>query len=161
MAEKNKAAESAAKPIPDSAQENPEIPAEFAGLSGNELVIALIKKMGVLESRVGDGRSDREKVAVAKAQRDAKRKAEEARLEEYVEVMVPKIPVSGYKEPVYLSINGENCRFERGVRVKIKRKFANLLDQSQMQDAQTIALMEGEAQKFATDPKTLAYSKTE
>ena len=149
-------------PVPAEAENNAPVPAEanipkeFAGLTESALVLALIQKIGVLESRVGDGKSDKEKAAAAKAERDAKRKAAEAELEEYVEVMVTKIPVPGYKEPVFLAINGENCRIERGVRVKIKRKFANLLDQSQLQDANTIAMMEREERKFATDPNTLA-----
>ncbi|MGM9647117.1 MAG: hypothetical protein ACI3YH_03175 [Eubacteriales bacterium] len=156
MADKNQSAESAEKTIPSPDEGKTEIPEEFKGLNGSELIMALMAKIGNLESRVGDGKSEREVEAVAKAQRDAKRKEAEAKLEEYVEVMVTKIPVPGYKEPVYLSINGENCRFERGVRVKIKRKFANLLDQSQVQDAQTIAMMEREERRFATDPNTIA-----
>lgn len=132
------------------------LPAEFAGLSGGDLLVALINRIGVLESRVGDGKSDEEVAAAAKAERDAKRKAAEAELEEYVEVFISKIPVPGYKEPVLLYINSDNVRIERGVPVKIKKKFANLLDQSQLQDAKTIALMEKEERKFATDPSTLA-----
>lgn len=128
----------------------------FEGLTGTELLMAMWNELNSLKARVGDGKSDKEKAAAAKAERDAKRKAAEAELEEYVEVMITKIPVPGYKEPVFLQINGENCRIERGVPVKIKRKFKNLLDQSQLQDANTIALMEREERKFATDPNTLA-----
>ena len=153
MASEKKTAAEAAAPAP---VEQANVPAEFAGLSNSELVLALIQKIGVLESRVGDGKSEKEKAAAAKAERDAKRKAAEAELEEYVEVMITKIPVPGYKEPVFLQINGENCRIERGLPVMIKRKFKKLLDQSQLQDAKTIALMEKEERKFATDPNTLA-----
>lgn len=147
-------------PAPAEAETNVPAPAglpdEFAGLTGSALLMAMWNELNSLKARVGDGKSDKEKSAAAKAERDAKRKAAEAELEEYVEVMITKIPVPGYKEPVFLAINGENCRIERGVRVKIKRKFANLLDQSQLQDANTIALMEKEERKFATDPNTLA-----
>ena len=42
------------------------LPAEFAGLNGGELLVALINRLGVLESRVGDGKSDKEKEAAKK-----------------------------------------------------------------------------------------------
>ena len=39
-----------------------------------------------------------------------------------------------YKDDVYVSVNGENCVIKRGIPVQIKRKFAIVLDQSQVQD---------------------------
>lgn len=39
-----------------------------------------------------------------------------------------------YKDDVYVAINGENCVIKRGIPVQIKRKFALVLDQAQVQD---------------------------
>lgn len=39
-----------------------------------------------------------------------------------------------YKDPVFVSCNGETIAIERGVRVKVKRKFAEILDNSDKQD---------------------------
>lgn len=154
--EKKTAAPAAETTIPATPAAEMNIPDEFAGLSGSALLMAMWNELNSLKARVGDGKSESEKAAEAKAERNAKRKAAEAELEEYVEVTITKIPVPGYKEPVFLQINNDNCRIERGVPVKIKRKFKNLLDQSQLQDSKTIALMEKEERKFATDPNTLA-----
>lgn len=89
-----------------------------------------------------------------KAALRAKIRDQEAYLNEEVKIMLPKIPVDGYKEPVFVSINGKSCRIERGVPIMIKRKYANLLDQSQIQDAATVNLMENEANRYATDELT-------
>ena len=71
----------------------------------------------------------------------AERKAREAYLNELVEVRLFK-DNNKYKDDVFVSVNGENCLIKRGERVKIKRKFAEVLEQSDMQDAQTARLIE-------------------
>lgn len=72
------------------------------------------------------------------------------RLEEYVEV---KLMYDGdkYKDDVYVAVNGENCRIKRGQYVRIKRKFAEVLDQSLMQDIRAINLINGERERFEND----------
>ena len=47
-----------------------------------------------------------------------------------------------YKDDVFVSVNGENCVIKRGERVKIKRKFAEVLDHSEHQDYETSKLIE-------------------
>ena len=69
------------------------------------------------------------------------RKQREEYWNEYVEVKLFK--GSGkYADDVYVAVGDENCYIKRGERVKIKRKFAELLDQSEMQDYETTKLIE-------------------
>lgn len=39
-----------------------------------------------------------------------------------------------YKDDVFVSVNGERCLIKRGVRVKVKRKFAAALEDAARQD---------------------------
>lgn len=66
---------------------------------------------------------------------------EEAYYNELVEVKLFK-DNNKYKDDVYVSVNGDNCLIKRGERVKIKRKFALVLDASDLQDYQTSLLIE-------------------
>ena len=78
----------------------------------------------------------------------AVRKAEEERGEEYVEVKLFK-DNGKYKDDVYVAVNGENCLIQRGVRTKIKRKFADVLDASDIQDYETSKLIEKKSSEFS------------
>ena len=69
-------------------------------------------------------------------------------LNEYVEVKLLK-DNEKYKDDVYVAINGNNCVIRRGVWTRIRRKFALLLDQSEIQDLRTAELIAGEALQFA------------
>ena len=53
-----------------------------------------------------------------------------------------------YKDDVYVAVNGRNCVIKRGEWVKIKRKFALVLDQSEIQDMQTAEYLEAEQARF-------------
>lgn len=79
-----------------------------------------------------------------------KRKRDAEYLEEYVEVELFK-DNGKYSDDVYVAVNGENCIIKRGEPVKIKRKFANVLEQSRKQDAKTSELI-----KKATEVKKIA-----
>ena len=79
-------------------------------------------------------------------------KKQEAWLNEYVEVRLFK-DNEKYKDDVYVAINGKNCIIRRGVWTRIRRKFALLLDQSEIQDLRTAELMEKEATRFAAESK--------
>lgn len=72
----------------------------------------------------------------------------EAYLNELVEVKLFK-DNNKYKDDVYVSVNGENCVIKRGQRVQIKRKFAMVLDLSDMQDYETSLLIEKKSSEFA------------
>ena len=54
-----------------------------------------------------------------------------------------------YKDDVFVSVNGENCVIKRGVEVEIKRKFAAVLDNSDLQDYETSMLIEKKSNEFA------------
>ena len=88
---------------------------------------------------------------------DAKRfqdflRSQEAWLNEYVEVRLFK-DNEKYKDDVYVAINGKNCVIRRGVWTRIRRKFALLLDQSEIQDLRTAEMMEREAGRFADESR--------
>ena len=76
----------------------------------------------------------------------------EAYLNEYVSVKLFR-DNDKYKEPVYVAVNGKNCVIRRGVWTRIRRKFALLLDQSEIQDLRTAELMEKEANRFADESR--------
>ena len=67
--------------------------------------------------------------------------ADYADLEEYVTVKLFK-DSNKYKDDVYVSVNGQNCVIQRGKEVKIKRKFANVLEQSLKQDEYAVSYSE-------------------
>ena len=54
-----------------------------------------------------------------------------------------------YKDDVYVAVNGENCVIKRGTEVEIKRKFADVLDKSDLQDYETSMLIEKKSNEFA------------
>lgn len=76
----------------------------------------------------------------ARAERDAY-------WDELVEVKLFK-DNNKYKDDVFVAVNGENCVIKRGERVKIKRKFAEVLDMSDLQDYETSKLIEQKSSEF-------------
>lgn len=91
---------------------------------------------------------ERAKKIVAEAEAKKKTVDEEtrkanARAEEYVEV---ELFYDGdkYKDDVFVCVNGETCLIKRGHKVKIKRKFAEVVKQSLAQDALTSQLINKE-----------------
>ena len=64
--------------------------------------------------------------------------AEKKRMEEYVTFELFKDD-DKYKDDVYVSVNGANCVIQRGVPVRMKRKFAMELAKSQQEDMRTAA----------------------
>ena len=71
----------------------------------------------------------------------------ETYLNEYVAVKLFR-DNDRYKDDVYVAVNGQNCVIKRGEWVKIKRKFAMVLDQSEIQDMQTAEYLEAEQNRF-------------
>ncbi len=53
-----------------------------------------------------------------------------------------------YRDDVYVAVNGHNCVIKRGEWVKIKRKFALVLDQSEIQDMKTAEMLEAEQKRY-------------
>ena len=79
--------------------------------------------------------------AEAEAQAKAQREKDAAYMEELVEVKLFK-DNGKYNDDVFVSVNGETIAIKRGERVKIKRKFAEVLDNSDHQDQETARLIE-------------------
>ena len=71
----------------------------------------------------------------------------ETYLNEYVAVKLFR-DNDRYKDDVYVAVNGQNCLIKRGEWVKIKRKFALVLDQSEIQDMQTAEYLEAEQARY-------------
>ena len=79
--------------------------------------------------------------------------------EEYLEELVSiKLFRDGgrYRDSVYVAVNGQNCIIKRGEWVKVKRKFALVLDASEIQDMKTAQMIEAEEQKFKRAEAKLA-----
>ena len=85
---------------------------------------------------------------VNSAERAAQIKADKERGEEEVEIKLFK-DNGKYKDDVFVGCNGENCVIQRGVKVKIKRKFAEILDHSEHQDYETSQLIEQKSGEWA------------
>ncbi|MBE7025047.1 MAG: hypothetical protein E7408_03215 [Ruminococcaceae bacterium] len=73
---------------------------------------------------------------------------EEAFYNELVEVKLFK-DNNKYKDDVFVAVNGENCVIKRGEKVQIKRKFAEVLENSDLQDYETSKLIEKKSSEFS------------
>lgn len=69
-----------------------------------------------------------------------------ARNEEYVEAEFFK-DNDKYKDDIFVSVGNETCVVKRGVPVRIKRKFALVIEQQRLQDIMTARLIEAEQGK--------------
>lgn len=80
------------------------------------------------------------------AERDEAALAEHlAYMDELVEVQLFK-DNNKYKDDVFVSVNGENVVIKRGEKVKIKRKFAEVLENQNRQDYAAAKLIEKASQ---------------
>lgn len=82
----------------------------------------------------------RDEIAEKKQEREDAFAQQEAYLNEYVDIKLFK-DSDRYNDDVYVAVNGQNCIIKRGEWVKIKRKFAVVLDQSEIQDMKTSELI--------------------
>ncbi len=53
-----------------------------------------------------------------------------------------------YKDNVFVAVNGESCVIKRGEKVKIKKKFADVIENSMRQDIKTARLMDNKSDEF-------------
>lgn len=88
-----------------------------------------------------------ERRLAAEKAKEAAREYEEY-LNEYISVKLFK-DNDRYRDDVYVAVNGQNCIIKRGEWVKIKRKFALVLDASEIQDMKTAEFIEREQRRFA------------
>ena len=82
------------------------------------------------------------------AERAAEIEADKARGEELVDIKLFK-DAGKYKDDVFVGCNGETIAIKRGERVQIKRKFAEILDNSEHQDYETSMLIEQKSAEWA------------
>lgn len=73
-------------------------------------------------------------------------------LEEYVEIKLFK-DNDRYQDDVFVAVNGESCLIKRGIPVKIKKKFARVLDESGYQDAKTAMLIDSKSREFEAESR--------
>jgi len=59
-----------------------------------------------------------------------------------------------YKDDVFVAINGESCVIARGEKVKIKKKFADVIAQSMSQDIKAANLMDDKSEEFFAEAAT-------
>lgn len=99
--------------------------------------------------------------AMLKYRRDdinAKKNDLKAKNDEYLnEYVTVKLFKDGdkYRDDVYVAVNGANCVIKRGEWVTIKRKFALVLDASEIQDMKTADMIACEQEKFAGESAKL------
>lgn len=90
------------------------------------------------------------------AKKDAIRRNKKMTPEEQAQMdyMEEKVPFRAfkdndkYKDDIFVSVNGENCIIKRGVEVKIKRKFYDVIKRQENQDDYTNSLIEEYTDKF-------------
>lgn len=58
-----------------------------------------------------------------------------------------------YKDDVFVAVNGESVQIKRGETVRIKKKFADVLEQSMAQDTATANLIERESSRYEAEAK--------
>lgn len=78
--------------------------------------------------------------------------AHKAYMNEEVEIKLFK-DNDKYKDDVIVGCNGEFIAIKRGERVKIKRKYAEILDNSEHQDYETSCLIEAKSKEFEAATK--------
>ena len=99
--------------------------------------------------------ADAKAAAVAQAEAPAPSPAPAAsRDEELVPILLFK-DNERYKDDVFVAVNGERVQIRRGETVRIKRKFAQVLEQSMRQDTATARLMEQKAAEYEANAKAL------
>ena len=122
---------------------------------GESINLADVTKQ--VEAMLAQAKAEAEKiVADAKASvsgelTEEQKKANEQRKEYWNESVKVKLfrDNNKYKDDVFVSVNGENCVIKRGIDVEIKRKFAAVLDNSDLQDYETSLLIEKKSNEFA------------
>lgn len=88
---------------------------------------------------------------------ESKRMNQKKETQAYKAYMNELVPIrlfkdnSRYKDDLYVAVNGENCVIKRGGWVKVKRKFAQVIDRSLVQDQVTGELMENKEREFARE----------
>lgn len=127
---------------------NPETKAEAINLAdvAKQVEEILAKAKAEAEKIVADAKAS-VNGELTKEQKETLAK-EKAYYNEFVEVKLFK-DNNKYKDDVFVAVNGENRVIKRGERVQVERKFAEVLDNSDLQDYETSKLIEKKSSEFA------------
>lgn len=60
-----------------------------------------------------------------------------------------------YKDDILVTVNGERCLIKRGVRVKVKRKFVEVIRNGEAQDRATARRIESLEKEFKDESEKL------
>ena len=90
------------------------------------------------------------KASVNGEKTEEQKKADEERKAYWDELVEVKLfrDNNKYKDDVFVAVNGENCVIKRGETVKIKRKFAAVLEASDLQDYETSKLIDQKTSEY-------------
>ena len=121
----------------------------------NSINLADVAKQ--VEEMLANARKEADKIiadaksAVGGELTEEQKKANEERKAYWNELVEVKLfkDNNKYKDDVFVSVNGENCVIKRGEKVMVKRKFAELLDKSDLQDYETSLLIEKKSSEYA------------
>ena len=58
-----------------------------------------------------------------------------------------------YKDDVFVAVNGESCVVVRGQKVKVKKKFAEVIEQSMAQDVKTARMMDEKSDEYFAETR--------
>lgn len=109
-----------------------------------EQLRGLMEELKAAKAEVASMKESKEKAKLTEEEKAARL----AYANELVEVKLFK-DGGKYKDDVFVGVNGENVVIQRGERVKIPRKFAEVLDNSDRQDYETAKLIEQRSGEFA------------
>jgi hypothetical protein len=109
-----------------------------------EQLRGLMEELNAAKAEVASMKESKEKAKLTEEEKAARL----AYANELVEVKLFK-DNGKYKDDVFVGVNGENVVIQRGERVKIPRKFAEVLDNSDRQDYETAKLIEQRSGEFA------------
>ncbi len=140
-----------------NAGNTPENSTQANGTSPESSAFVMSADIAALKAEIRDelrAELEKEKAKVAEVATKPVVKKDD-RLEEYVEVRLFK-DGKRYKDDVFLCVNGENCVVQRGVPVKIKRKFAIVLEQSMKQDLDSAEYSEAKQAEFEAGRSSFA-----
>lgn len=88
--------------------------------------------------------------AKGEAKADPAVEAEEARMNEKVEIRLFK-DNDRYKDDLFVAVNGVGYQIQRGVKVKVPRNVALVIEQGMEQDERTAALVDLESSKYENE----------
>ena len=131
-----------AKAAPDTA----------AAISLEEMQAAMLAEAEAQAAEILAAAEEKAKTILKAAEEKPEGAAKEE--EEYVWVKLFK-DNGKYKDDVFVSCNGENCVIKRGVRVRVKKCFAEILDNSEHQDYETSVMMDNMSHEFEANTAKL------